>query len=224
MSDDDKGKKAERIGLYHKLAERAWNRFESHRRVEWRICFGVWTALGAGVIAVLTSGSWAPGLVDILVAAVVGAVILAACCCWWLPRLGESLSRDNWNSYYWETHLFRELVDKPSGISKALPEVLQPPKYDGDTWPSAFDDDPNMVGGKAHGVPRELPKKWHTVQWLQFGITWLFCVLLVAVMLSKGLQGKHAEWEKDIMLVVTLATLALEAKCKRPRATFFVAT
>ena len=195
MSGDNGLKSSEKTAVYHQLAERAWNRFESHRRVEWRTFFGLWTALGIGIVAAVTSDSWTTGWTEAGVSLLIAVVVLAACFQWWIPYISKSLYRDNWISYYWETHLIKS-------VGSELPKAMQPPGYGGDTWPSAFDTDPNNVCGKEDGEVRKLPETQHTAQKLQFGVTVLFCFLFVGAMASKA-------WRHDVQHKST-ATMTID--------------
>jgi len=185
MNDQPNGSAEQRADLYHKLAEGAWNRLESHRRIEWRTFLALWATFGIGSGIVLSADAWVPGIVDIVVAFFVVLGILIGSWLWWLPYLSKSLYRDNWLSYYWETH-----VEKALGPGR--PGLLLPPEVDGDSWPSAFDDDPNKVHGNSEGSERRIPTRWHTVQYVQFAVTCLFGLLFVLALMSKGCHASNS--------------------------------
>jgi len=141
---------------------------------------------GVGSGVVISADAWSPGVVEIVVAVIIVAIVLVGCWIWWLPYLSMSLRRDNWLSYYWETHIEKAL-------GPARPEFLRPPPMDGDTWPSAYDEDPNEVCGNPNDSDRKLPMKWHKVQWAQFAVTFLFGALFILALVSKGRRASEAQ-------------------------------
>ena len=103
----------------YRLAERAWNRFESRRNMEWRTAAAIWTAFALGTALVLTAGDWTPGWPEII-----GAGLLALSCIvgyyFWVNYANQRSRQENQTSYFWESHL-----RKMSGAR--LPKQLEPP-------------------------------------------------------------------------------------------------
>lgn len=142
--------------VYHKLATAARARMESARQLEWRISFSVWTLFVAGIALVLTGKAGSPSL-GLTITGTVLAGVLAFLYLWlWLPYIGDSLRRDNMNSYWWETHLEKALHTR-------RPPHLRPREH----WATAYDAAPDHESGIQSNPKREIRKDWHTMQWMQ---------------------------------------------------------
>ncbi|MFH1922379.1 MAG: hypothetical protein ABIP48_21155 [Planctomycetota bacterium] len=183
----------ERADLFLALANRATERFESYRRLEWRTLLALWATFGVGAGVVISADAWNPCAWEAVVAVVVVVVAIYGCWRHWLPYLSSSIRRTNWLSYYWETHVERILGPE-------RPKILQPPP-DNDTWPSAFDTDPNNVLGKAEGENRELPSTWHRAQWIQLSVTILFGCLFVFALASKAYHASETQGAPSKMTI-----------------------
>lgn len=170
----------EKTEAYLRLADRAWTRFQSRRDVEWKTAIGLWSVFGAGAGVVLTARTWSPGLGEVIAAVAVVVAVGIYYCFWWIPYLTREMQRDQRVSYYWETHVHRSL-----GVP--LPEHLMPPQpppgQQGD-WPSAQDQNINVVGGVG-STARKLSRRTHVVQKAQAAITLVFGVLFVGAMWTK---------------------------------------
>lgn len=109
----------ERADLCYKLAERAWNRFQDRRRLEWRNAFGIWTLLAAATAVVATSDfpvdEWAFVVGATFAITLVG--LFDAWCLW----LEKTNADDTRRSIHWETQII-DMVDKNFPWKPKMPE------------------------------------------------------------------------------------------------------
>lgn len=180
----------DRSEIAYQLAERAWNRYESRRRVEWRTAFGVWTAFGGGAGIILTARSWAPDDIDLWGGAIVALLVVGGFACYWLPYIKNTHYRDMHTSYFWETWLHVLLESRP-------PAALRVENQQ-EGWPTAYShyrgfaapDDPQsgqapMDGPKPISSWGRFTRRLHAVQWMQFWVTLFLATLFWAALWSK---------------------------------------
>lgn len=106
---------------HERLGKSAWERFENRRAYEWKIFFGVWTALGSAAGFSLGSEGGLSVWGSVLVS---GVTLLIVCAVLgpWLRWLQQGNYRDSLTSYYWtsavewqmEDHLPRDLRPSPT--------------------------------------------------------------------------------------------------------------
>lgn len=103
--------------IFYKIAQRAADRHESRRRMEWQVALALWTALAVAAGFAVNS-SWTPNTVEVFVSTVVALAALI-CTVVWLQYLETTFARDMRASYFWETAL-----EKLAGQRK--PVALEP--------------------------------------------------------------------------------------------------
>ncbi len=117
QNDDANKLKAE---YCHKLAERASNRIQARRTVEWQVAVGIWSAFGAGAGFVLTSSSWKPGCLMAVLGSVLAVIVLVIFRFVWLGYMRRVTDQDQKRSVRWEGEIIK-LLDLPEDPSSSDP-------------------------------------------------------------------------------------------------------
>jgi len=125
MTSEDKAEFLDR------LAKAARHRFDSRRRFEWQICFGIWTVFLVGAAAVINASPWKPGLPEVGGAALWATILVLAFSLWAIDRHKNDLI-DIRTSYHWEKELMTLL-------QKTLPTSLAPTGLEDETKQSRTD-------------------------------------------------------------------------------------
>lgn len=173
------------IDLYIKLADRARNRFQSLRDIEWKINLGLWGFLISAIAFVCnsdyfrsyTSGVLFWGGLVLTLSIIVLHVI-------WLQYIHETHQRDNRTSYWWECKALNVAEVSVDG----LPPDLSPPA----DWPRPASFQRQT---KNQSEPTEEAKNW--------------CWAIMPRCLIKCLAKKLALHEAHIMILTVTGILSL---------------
>ncbi len=182
----------ERIEHYLRLADRASERFESRRTLEWRLAFGVWLLFAAGAVAVLNI-DWSPNRPIAALGTLMSVGIVVVYTGTWLPYLNRSHQREARTAYFWETCVEKALSKDGSRI---LPAYLRPENKHPDDrvseceWATAFDAFPGKTGGVQEGDERALSSTLHSTQRGQRCVAIILAVAFVIALWIKTEPAK----------------------------------
>lgn len=114
--DEDKKLQAE---YCLKLADRASNRIQSRRTVEWQVALGLWTAFGAGAGFVLTSKSWVSGIWPAILGTLLAVIVIMVFYWSWLGYMRTVTEQDQKRSVIWEAEVITLLKLPPDPSAPA---------------------------------------------------------------------------------------------------------
>jgi hypothetical protein len=108
MTEDEKRK----FDAWESLRDHAWREFEEKTRVEWRLSFGIWTALLASAGALISAdGQTIGGLIEQVALWVIGVVVLThAAFLYWIQKRLRSARDDLYKAQV----QMRELLNAPT--------------------------------------------------------------------------------------------------------------
>ncbi|MBA4067658.1 MAG: hypothetical protein C0501_28930 [Isosphaera sp.] len=163
----------DRLDAARNLSRAARGRFDARNETEWKICFGLWTALGVGAGFVVGTDSWRPSGTEAASATVIVLAAVGAFAGWTYQRRGCD-ELDSRTAYYWESVVERM-------IECELPAGLQP---GGGTWDRA----PPPEDGRfvTPEVPKPAFNPWHPGFWGEVVITALFALVAAAAVWGKA--------------------------------------
>ncbi|HYW80199.1 MAG TPA: hypothetical protein VE890_11510 [Thermoguttaceae bacterium] len=173
----------EKADIYLKLADRARERYESLRNLEWKLNIGLWTLLAAGTALIVTAEPftfWGAAVFCI------GGAIASLGIVWlfgvkWLPYIHGVCYRDNGASYRYE-YKTREI----QGLD-VLPEQLLPKQHR--EW--AFGDVPQKE--RSFDDNAWFWKKWHGCHPMFLAVTALLATMFVGSLGYKWIEA----WERS---------------------------
>ncbi len=126
--DSEKEHDLKKAEIHLKLADRARDRFESLRVIEWKLNIGLWTLLAFGSAGVVATDNLNRECMTLCFAGSIALVIVVLYGWWWLPYINDMTNRDTGCGYFHETQV-RRLLDGESTTAK-LPDSLRPGEHD----------------------------------------------------------------------------------------------
>ena len=161
MTPDEK--ESRDLAAFQWLADWAWKKLQSRRATEWKLCFGIWTALAAAA-GFIVGGQVVLTIWQAAALSVIAVLILVIFATLWLPWIQRAHNRDARRGYWWESAI-EEL------INRRLHPTLRPPN-DGKGPPltgrwlryvdipsendSAMSSQPNASAGASEGRLKRL--------------------------------------------------------------------
>lgn len=135
----------ERAKIFMWLSDRARQRFETRRDIEWKISFGIWGFFAAGSFAIINAKDWPISYALAIALTFVAIGFIYAQIHWMWQFLSPSENNDRKNTIFWETEAGRLATSNFDTCLKELDEGPQGSMTDRKTGRNPRADQSNYV-------------------------------------------------------------------------------